>query len=151
MHHISGMISNTSFSLFEVLIPKNNGCLHKHDAFRSIFAFKKCLQGEEVLYLLLISRKIATKTWFLSSSEPDYKYLFNSQPVFTCKTLYFMPNPDYRVIIMASNWRKCKRKPTCGCFTASKQPQKITDFLIYLFYYYCLFFLKNLHSICEKK
>ncbi len=29
-------------------------------------------------------KKTGIKTWFLSSFEPDYNYLFNSQTMFTC-------------------------------------------------------------------
>lgn len=69
----------------------------------------------------------------MSSSEPEYNYLFNYQPIFTCMN-------DFDDIIlciilnMANDWRKCKRTQMFSatfveCFTASKQSQKMTDFV----------------------
>ncbi len=61
--------------------------------FHSIFAFV-------VLYYHLISRKTATKT-FLSSSEPGYNYLINSDNFHMyewCWRHHLMPKPDFHFI-----------------------------------------------------
>ncbi len=54
---------------------------------------------------------------------------------------YFMPNPDFRVRIMASDFARCDPDVfcyICGCFTTSKQ-QKITDIVKNAYFWYGVF------------
>ncbi len=70
----------------------------------------------------------------MSSSEPEYNYLFNYQPIFTCMN-------DFDDIIlciilnMANDWRKCKRTQMFSATFVEcvllhpNNHRKITDFV----------------------